>query len=459
MYRVIDPSTGRLVEEFPTATDSEIEEVLSRSHSGYTAWSQTTVYERTQILSRLADLYRQRAPQLAEIINREMGKSLPQGEGEVVLTSLVYRYYARNAERFLEDEELPGPKNARAYIRRKPVGSVLGIMPWNFPYYQVARFAAPNLALGNSIILKHAPNCPESSQVMESMLREAGLPADAYINVYATNEQVSDIILPSPLNHGVSLTGSERAGAAVAEAAGRNLKKVILELGGSDPYIVLAIDDLDETAETLFETRMLNTGQACNGPKRMIVHSSLYDEFVSRMVDKVKSITPADPYVDSSELSPLASSRAADTFVEQIRESVAQGATLHTGGERYPGPGAYVQPVVITGVGPETSVYREELFGPAVMIFCVESEEEAIELANDTPFGLGVAVFDTDTERAIRVGDQVESGMMFINTPEHSREYLPFGGVKRSGLGRELGPTAMDEFANRKLVYIPDGDD
>ncbi|MGO1360584.1 MAG: aldehyde dehydrogenase family protein, partial [Brevibacterium aurantiacum] len=329
----------------------------------------------------------------------------------------------------------------------------LGIMPWNFPYYQVARFAAPNLALGNTILLKHAPQCPRSAQIMEEIFIEAGLPEGAYINIYASNEQVADIILPDPRNHGVSLTGSERAGAAVAAEAGKNLKKVVLELGGSDPYILLDTADVSKSANTFFKTRMGNTGQACNSPKRMIVMDDVYDEFLTSITEAAKKFTPEAPDTEGSRLSPLSSTAAADRFIEQVQDTVKDGATLLAGGKRYDGGGAYVEPVVLADVEKGMRGYYEELFGPAVIVYKVSSEEEAVELANDTPFGLGAAVFSNDLERAERVGSQIDSGMVFLNAPEGTREYLPFGGVKRSGVGRELGPLAMDEFVNKQMVF------
>ncbi|MDH5147666.1 NAD-dependent succinate-semialdehyde dehydrogenase [Brevibacterium casei] len=453
LYRVTDPATGEVVEEFPTATDAEILAALDRSATTFTQWSRTPVAERARLLTRVAEIYAERADELAEVIRLEMGKAVPEGKGEVALSSNIYRYFADNAEAFMADEPLRGPEDGTAWIRRKPVGSLLGIMPWNFPYYQVARFAAPNLALGNTILLKHAPQCPRSAKIMEEIFIQAGLPEGAYINVYASNEQVADLILPDPRNQGVSLTGSERAGAAVAAEAGKNLKKVVLELGGSDPYILLDTADVAKSAKTFFNTRMGNTGQACNSPKRMIVMDDVYDEFLTSITEAAKKATPEVPGEEGSRLSPLSSVAAADRFVEQVQDTVSQGATLLAGGKKYDGGGAYVEPVVLTDVEKGMRGYYEELFGPAVIVYRVGSEEEAVELANDTPFGLGAAVFSGDVERAERVGAQIDSGMVFINAPEGSREYLPFGGVKRSGVGRELGPLAMDEFVNKQLVF------
>lgn len=453
MYRVTNPATGEVAEEFATATDSEILAALDRSSNAFTEWSQTSVADRAAILVRVSEIYAQRAEELAKVIQLEMGKAVPEGKGEVGLSSAIYRYFADNAEAFMADEPLRGPEDGTAMIRRKPVGSLLGIMPWNFPYYQVARFAAPNLALGNTILLKHAPQCPRSAQIMEEIFIEAGLPEGAYINIYASNEQVADLILPDPRNHGVSLTGSERAGAAVAAEAGKNLKKVVLELGGSDPYILLDTPDVAKSANTFFKTRMGNTGQACNSPKRMIVMDDVYDEFLTSITEAAKKFTPEQPGDEGSRLSPLSSIAAADRFIEQVQDTVKDGATLLAGGKRYDGGGAYVEPVVLADVEKGMRGYYEELFGPAVIVYRVSSEEEAVEMANDTPFGLGAAVFSNDLERAERVGDQIDSGMVFLNAPEGTREYLPFGGVKRSGVGRELGPLAMDEFVNKQMVF------
>ncbi|WP_350269560.1 NAD-dependent succinate-semialdehyde dehydrogenase [Brevibacterium sp. CBA3109] len=453
MYRVTNPATGEVAEEFATATDSEILAALDRSATTFTEWGQTSVTDRAAILTRVSEIYAQRAEELAEVIQVEMGKAVPEGKGEVGLSSAIYRYFADNAEAFMADEPVRGPEDGTAKIRRKPVGSLLGIMPWNFPYYQVARFAAPNLALGNTILLKHAPQCPRSAQIMEEIFIEAGLPEGAYINIYASNEQVADLILPDPRNHGVSLTGSERAGSAVAAEAGKNLKKVVLELGGSDPYILLDTPDVAKSADTFFKSRMGNTGQACNSPKRMIVMDDVYDEFLTSITEAAKKFTPEEPGAEGSRLSPLSSTAAADRFIGQVQDTVKDGATLLAGGKRYDGGGAYVEPVVLADVEKGMRGYYEELFGPAVIVYKVSSEEEAIELANDTPYGLGAAVFSNDLERAERVGSQIDSGMVFLNVPEGSREYLPFGGVKRSGVGRELGPLAMDEFVNKQMVF------
>jgi succinate-semialdehyde dehydrogenase/glutarate-semialdehyde dehydrogenase len=438
-YAVIDPATGDVVREYPTATDAQIEEALAAAAGAYRDWSKkSTLAQRVALIRKVAALHTERREQLAEIIVREMGKPLDQAIGEVDFSAAIYEFYADNAEAFLADEPitlLDG--EGSALIRRGPVGVLLGIMPWNYPYYQVARFAGPNLTLGNTIVLKHAPQCPESAAALQQIFDDAGYPQGAYVNVYATNEQVATAIA-DPRVQGVSLTGSERAGAAVAEIAGRNLKKVVLELGGSDPFIVLSSDDLDATVDAAVAGRLENTGQACNAAKRFIVAAEVYDDFLDKFTAKVLA--------QGDGLTPLSSVAAAHRLAEQVDRAVAGGATLVSEGQRN---GAYFPPGVLTGVAAD---YREELFGPVATVYKVESEDEAVELANDTPFGLGSYVFTTDEEQATRVADQLEAGMVFVNLVGADGVELPFGGVKRSGFGRELGRFGIDEFVNKKLI-------
>lgn len=442
MYAVVNPATGKVEKEYPTATDADMEHALASAHRAYLDWSKnSTVAQRAALVKKVGQLHTERRQALAEIINREMGKPVEQSLGEVDFSAAIYDYYADNAEKFLSDEPidlLDG--EGTAVIRRGPVGVLLGIMPWNYPYYQVARFAGPNLVLGNTIVLKHAPQCPESAAAIQQIFEDAGFPEGAYVNVYATNEQIADAIA-DPRVQGVSLTGSERAGAAVAEIAGRNLKKVVLELGGSDPFIVLSTDDLGATVDAAFAGRFENTGQACNAAKRFIVTADLYDDFVEQFTEKVKENTGC--------LAPLSSAAAAERLGEQVDRAVADGAKLICVGERN---GAYFPPAILTDVSPESPSYQEELFGPVATIYKVESEEEAVRLANDTPFGLGSYVFTTDPEQAMRVADGIDAGMVFINAVGAEGVELPFGGIKRSGFGRELGRFGIDEFVNKKLI-------
>ena len=441
MYAVTNPATGEVLREYPTATDAEMEQAIAAAAKAYKEWSVNSVAERAALTRRVGELHTERREQLAEIMVREMGKPLDQAFGEIDFSAAIYEFYADNAEKFLADEpiELLAGEGSAVIVRR-PVGVILGIMPWNFPEYQVARFAGPNLTLGNTVVLKHAPQCPESAEALQKIFDDAGFPKGAYVNVYATNEQIAAAIA-DPRIQGVSLTGSERAGAAVAEIAGRNLKKVVLELGGSDPFILFSTDDLDATVDAAVAARMGNTGQACNAAKRIIVDATLYDEFLEKFTAKI--LGAAD------ELSPLSSEAAAQNLARQVDAAVAAGAHLISNGER---KGAWFPPGILTGITKDSPAYREELFGPVAQVYKVNSEEEAIELANDIPFGLGSYLFTTDPEQADRVAEKIEAGMVFVNVVEADGVELPFGGVKRSGFGRELGRYGIDEFVNKKLI-------
>ena len=445
LYAVVDPATGDVVQEYPPTTDEQMEQALAATSKAHRDWGRTSALaERAALIKQVAKLHTERRDELAKIIQREMGKPLDQALGEVDFSAAIYEYYADNAEKFLADEpiELADGSEGSALIRRSSVGVLIGIMPWNYPYYQVARFAGPNLTLGNTIILKHAPQCPESAAAIQQIINDAGYPEGAYVNVYATNEQIAKAIA-DPRVQGVSLTGSERAGAAVAEVAGRNLKKVVLELGGSDPFIVLSTDDLDGTVEAAIAGRMENTGQACNAAKRFIVAQDVYDEFVDKFTKKVLET--------AGDLPPLSSVAAAERLDEQVNRAVENGANLVSEGQR---KGAFFPPGVLTNVLPDSPSYKEELFGPVATVYKVASEEEAIELANDTPFGLGSYVFTTDKEQAKRVADRIEAGMVYVNVVGADSAELPFGGVKRSGFGRELGRFGIDEFVNKKLIRV-----
>ncbi|MGY1747324.1 NAD-dependent succinate-semialdehyde dehydrogenase [Blastococcus sp. SYSU D00695] len=439
-YAVLDPRTGETVSTFPVATDEEITRAVAAAAAAHRGWGRTSPADRAAVVRRVGELHMERADELARIIEREMGKPHAEGVGEVEYAASIYLYYADHAEEFLADEPIEVTSGeGTAVVRRASVGTVLGIMPWNFPYYQVARFAAPNLVTGNTVLLKHAPQCPESAAAIQQVFLDAGAPEGVYVNVYATNEQVETIIA-APSVRGVSLTGSERAGAAVAATAGRHLKKVVLELGGSDPFLVLGSDDLDATAEAAVAARMENTGQACNAAKRIIVVDELYDGFVEAFRRKLLAVGPE---------APLSSPQAAQRLAEQVDRAVAQGAQLAAEGERR---GAFFPAGVLTDVRPDNDVYREELFGPVAQVYRVAGEEEAVELANDTPYGLGSYVFTTDPEQAQRVADALDTGMVFINGVGAEGPELPFGGTKRSGFGRELGRLGMDEFVNKKLI-------
>ena len=451
-YAVVDPATGETIQTYPTIADDALAAAIVQAGETNRTWSRnTSVAERAALISRVAELHTERRDALAAIIAREMGKPIGDALGEIDFSAAIYQFYADNAEQFLADEPITllGGEGT-AVVRKSALGVLLGIMPWNFPYYQVARFAGPNLIIGNPVLLKHAPQCPESAAAIQRIYDDAGFPAGAYTNIYASNDQVADIIA-NPIVQGVSLTGSERAGAAVAEIAGRHLKKVVLELGGSDPFILLSTDDLDATVESAVVARIDNCGQACNAAKRFIVIDELYDEFVEKFTAGVLATKVGNPTDDDTTIGPLSSLAAAERLAAQVDAAVAAGATLVSTGER---SGAFFPPGVLTNVGPDNPSYHEELFGPVAVIHKVSSEQEAIDLANDTPFGLGSYLFTTDPEQAARVADAIQAGMVYVNIVGADSPELPFGGIKRSGSGRELGRWGADEFVNKKLIRI-----
>ncbi len=455
-YAVTDPTTGGTVAEHPEITDQELQEAIAAAEGAYRGWSRrTSIAERAALVARVAELHVERRDELARIIVREMGKPLDQALGEVDFAADIHAYYARNAEEFLADEAIElADGTGSAFVRRSGLGVLLGIMPWNFPYYQVARFAAPAIVTGNAILLKHAPQCPESAEAIQRMYRDAaaelGADAGVYVSVLASNAQIEGVIA-DPRVQGVSVTGSERAGAAVAEIAGRHLKKVVLELGGSDPFILLSTDDLDAAVTDAVNVRLDNNGQSCNGAKRFLVIDHLYDDFAARFTAKLTAAQPADPMADGTLLGPLSSRAATERLTEQLARAVDQGATVLASGAP---DGNLFPPAVLADVTPEMDAYREEFFGPVAALYRVASEEEAVELANDTPFGLGSYVYTTDPEQALRVADGIDAGMVWVNLVLGDAAELPFGGVKRSGSGRELGRPAVDEFGNRKQIRI-----
>ncbi|WP_265444694.1 NAD-dependent succinate-semialdehyde dehydrogenase [Flexivirga meconopsidis] len=440
IYAVVDPATGEQIKTYPTATDEEVTAALEAAESAYLSWGRTSALEdRVAVIKRVAQLHRDRRDELAKIIVREMGKPEEEALGEVDFAAEIYDYYADHAAEFLADEKIDVEEGS-AVIVRQPFGVLVGIMPWNFPYYQVARFAGPNILIGNTILLKHAPQCPESAAAIQAMFDEAQAPKGVYNNIYATNEQIADLIADSRVQ-GVSLTGSERAGAQVAAQAGKYLKKCVLELGGSDPFILLSTDDLKATVGAAVQARLENGGQVCNGGKRFIVAEDLYDDFLTEFTAQLKAAPPAV----------LSSEAAAERLQKQVDEATAAGAKLETSGQR---DGAHFPPGVLTGMDPDGDSFHQEFFGPVAMVVKAKDEADAVRLANDTPFGLGSYLYTTDSEQAQRVAAQIEAGMVFVNVVGADAADLPFGGVKRSGFGRELGRFGMEEFVNKKLIRI-----
>jgi succinate-semialdehyde dehydrogenase/glutarate-semialdehyde dehydrogenase len=451
-YAVINPATGERSKSYPTITDDELDGVIALASKTHQGWLRTTtVGERAALVGRVGELHTERREQLAAITVREMGKPTEQALGEIDFCADIYGYYADNGPDLMKDEPiklLAG--DGSAIIRRSSLGVILGIMPWNFPTYQVARFAGPNLMIGNAVLLKHASQCPETAEALQAIYLDAGFPEGAYVNIYATNDQIAKVIA-DPRLQGVSVTGSERAGAAVAEVAGRHLKKVVLELGGSDPFILLSTDDLDATVDAAVSARLDNAGQSCNAAKRFVVIDELYEPFLEKFTAAMTAEQPGDPTAEDAVMGPLSSSTAADRLQDQLDRAIKGGATVVAGGER---SGNFFSPTVLADVTPSNDAYHVELFGPVAVVYRVGSEEEAVKLANDTPFGLGSYVFTTDADQALRVANNIEAGMVYVNLVGADGAELPFGGVKRSGSGRELGKYGADEFVNKNLIRI-----
>jgi succinate-semialdehyde dehydrogenase/glutarate-semialdehyde dehydrogenase len=449
-FATVSPYTGETLREFPFLPSEEVVPTIERAHEAFLSWRERPVAERAQVVGRAAELMLEREDEFAATITREMGKLIKESHFEVKLAASILTYYAENGPAFLEPEPLP-VEDGDAAIINAPLGVLLGVEPWNFPLYQVARFAAPNLVVGNTVLLKHAEICPESALALEQLFRDAGAPEGVYTNVFLHIADVARVI-EHPAVQGVALTGSERAGAAVAEIAGRNLKKCVLELGGSDPFIVLDAGDMKRLIRSAAVGRLANTGQSCVAAKRFIVVGDVYDDFVAGLGQVFSSMQPGDPAEESTAMGPLSSQQAADDLFAQVKDAIDKGATVVAGGGRPELPGAFVDATVLTDVTPEMRAYTEELFGPVAVVYRVGDDEAAIELANATSYGLGGAVFGSDIERARAVADRIDSGMVWINRPTSTQADLPFGGVKRSGFGRELSHLGIHEFTNRKLV-------
>ena len=449
-YAVVNPATGETIKEYPTITDDELRGAIERADGAYKNWTpSSTAAERAAIIRKVSDLHSERREELARVIVREMGKPVEQALIEVDFAAEIYGFYADNAEELMADEQVKHfGGDGTAIVRRSAFGSLLGIMPWNFPYYQVARFAGPNIVIGNPILLKHAPQCPESAEAIQKIYDDAGAPAGVYTNIYATNDQIESVIA-DPRIHGVSVTGSERAGAAVAEIAGRNLKKVVLEMGGSDPFIVLGADDIGAVAEQAAEARLDNAGQSCNAAKRFIVTEDLYDDFLAKFKEQVEGAETGDPTQENTAIGPLSSKTAADRLEDQVKRAIDNGAEVLVGGKR---DGNFFEPTILTGIKPGDEASQEEFFGPVAQVYKVASEEEAVALANDTQFGLGSYLMTNDKAQAERVANQIEAGMVYVNLVGADSAELPFGGFKRSGFGRELGNYGAEEFVNKKLI-------
>lgn len=458
-YATINPFTGEVIKTFPDATDSYVSDAISKAHHAFLDWKSTAFATRVHILQKAADLLRTQNDEFAHLLTLEMGKLVGEAYAEIELSAQIFEYYVHNAERLLEPETLPvaNPREASAIIVHEPLGVLLAIEPWNFPYYQIARIIAPQLSAGNTILLKHASNVPQSAARFEQLMKEAGLPEGGFTNLYATRKHI-EMILNDPRVQGVALTGSEGAGATVAQQAAKALKKSTLELGGADAFIVLADADLEKTAKWAVFGRHWNGGQVCVSSKRMIIIDNVYDEFLERYTQGVAALRAGDPFDKDTTLAPLSSQEAADEVKQKIQLAISHGAVALEVGPRVPQQGAFVQPTILTEVTPDNPAYHMEFFGPVSMIFRAKDEHDAVNIANDSPFGLGGSVFTADTAKGAEIAKRISTGMVYINHPTRVKADLPFGGVRRSGYGRELTGLGIKEFVNHKLISVVDID-
>ncbi len=452
-YQSTNPYNGKVLQTFEPLDAAQLEVRLQRAADCFANdWQGKTFAERAVVVSRAATLMRERAQPLAELITLEMGKLIGQSLGEVAISAAILDYYADHAERFLAPESLPTARG-EALVESHPIGVLFGVEPWNYPYYQIARFAAPNLMAGNVVMVKHASSVPQCALAFEQLMLDAGAPVGAYTNLFISKDQVAQVI-DDPRIRGVALTGSEAAGAVVAARAGQNLKKTTMELGGSDAFIVLEDADLDKAVKGAISGRMSNSGQACTASKRFIVVEALADRFLAQFQAAMGNFAPGDPLIKATTLAPLSSLDALNNLLEQVQRAVASGARVVMGGERIGQTGAFMQPTILTDIAPGNPAYKEEFFGPVALFFRVADEAAAVALANDSPFGLGGSVYTQDLERGKRLARQIDTGMVFINAPASSSPELPFGGVKNSGYGRELSGAGIQEFVNKKLIRV-----
>ncbi|QSW98265.1 NAD-dependent succinate-semialdehyde dehydrogenase [Haloterrigena alkaliphila] len=448
-----NPATGEVVDTFDETSSEDREDRLERAAETFEEWSETPVEHRQGLLSAAADVLRDRSEEFAELMTEEMGKPVGQARDEVEKCAWVCDYYAEHAADFLDDEVVAGEPDARTVVAYQPLGPILAIMPWNFPFWQVFRFAAPNLAAGNVGLLKHASNVPGCATAIEDVFREAGFPEGAFTSLLMSSSEIDNVIADDRIR-GVTLTGSDGAGRAVAETAGSELKKSVLELGGSDPFVVLEDAPMGKTVETAVQARLINNGQSCIAAKRFVVVDEVYDEFVERFVEEMDAQTVGDPMDEETDIGPQAREDLMEELHGQVEETLEAGGECKLGGEPMDRDGAFYPPTVLTDVPEDAPADQEELFGPVATVFRVPDEEAAIEKANDTRFGLGASVWTADLERGERVARQFESGLAFVNELVKSDPRLPFGGVKDSGYGRELARDGIREFVNTKTIWV-----
>ena len=449
-YQSINPFDGKTVKTFETLSDSQLETKLAAAATCFKTWKHKTYKERAVIVAKAAELMKAHVDEFAKLATLEMGKRIDEARGEVNFSSNILDYYAKNAEKFQAPEKLH-PTHGEAHMESSPIGVIFCVEPWNFPFYQLARVAGPHLMAGNTLVVKHSSNVPQCAVAFEKLWIDAGAPAGLYTNLFISHEQ-SDHVIEDPRIKGVALTGSVEAGRSVAARAGKILKPSSMELGGSDAFIVLDDADLEKTIPWAVWGRMYNQGQTCCASKRFIVQESIADKFLEKFQAALALQKPGDPMDEKTTKGPMSQEVALADLLKQIDGAVAHGAKVLMGGKRIDRPGSFMETTILTDVKPNNPAFRAEFFGPVAMFFRVKDEDAAVALANDSDFGLGGSVFTKDIARGKRVASRVDTGMMFINNIDWSDAELPFGGVKNSGYGRELGDMGIQEFVNKKLV-------
>lgn len=451
-FTAINPATEEVIAQYPTHSPAQIDAVLASASTAFTSWSEVPIEDRALLMVRAAELLEGEIPVIAQLMTSEMGKTFNASRGEAGKSAMAMRYYAEHASEILAPESI-ATRGSRSGVRYEPIGAVLAIMPWNFPLWQVIRFAAPALMVGNVGLLKHASNVPQTALAIEDLFRRAGLPDGAFSNLFIPSSGVAALI-HDPRIAAVTLTGSEPAGMSVAAAAGDALKKTVLELGGSDPFVVLASADLNAAVRTAVTARVQNNGQSCIAAKRFIVVDAVADEFESRFIESMDTLVVGDPFDPATNIGPIVSEAQRDELVGQVADALSQGATVHAGATLPDGDGWWFAPTVLSGVTTDMPIAKVEMFGPVAMVIRVPDVAAAIAAANDTSFGLGSSVWSADEDEIAACVEGIEAGAVFVNAMVASMPELPFGGIKRSGYGRELSELGLKEFANAKTIFV-----
>jgi succinate-semialdehyde dehydrogenase / glutarate-semialdehyde dehydrogenase len=449
----LNPATEEVIAEYPEHTPAQIEQILTSADAAFSKWRTASFQNRAPLMKQAASLLRRKRDELAKLMTAEVGKTITASESEIEKCAATCDFFAEKSETFLSPQAIPSDAS-KSYVRFDPLGPVLAIMPWNFPLWQVIRFAAPALMAGNVAVLKHAPNVPGCSLALEKIFSEAGFPTGVFSSLLISDNQAAQRLVDHPVIRAVTLTGSERAGASVAAAAGGRLKKTVMELGGSDPFIILADADIQQAAAKAAEARCINNGQSCIAAKRFIVESSIADRFEEAMIAAMSAMKIGDPMDYSTQIGPLARLDLLDALHKQVQRSVDQGAKLRLGGKRRSGKGFFYEPTVLTSIQPGMAAFDEETFGPVAAIIRANDPQHAIQLANKSRYGLGASIWTNDFNRAQTLAIQIEAGSVFINGIVKSDPHLPFGGIKNSGWGRELSQFGIHEFVNIKTIWI-----